>query len=147
MPETIIPPRAQPDGDDGYLEQLSKAVFQAGFNWQIVERKWPDIRRAFEAFSVERVAALSPESIDTLLQDPAIIRNRRKVEAVVWNARKILALRAEHGSFHAYLRTLDGRGYRKVSKELQNTFEHLGRTGAYVFLWSVGEEVPDWEAR
>lgn len=147
MPDVIIPPREKPDSDAGYLEQLAKAIFQAGFNWKVVESKWPAIRLAFEGFSVERAASLSPDDVDVMLQDPAIIRNRRKVEAVVWNARKILALCAEHGSMHAYLRSLDGRGYRQVSNELQSTFEHLGRTGAYVFLWSVGEDVPDWHSR
>ena len=47
----------------------------------------------------------------------------------------------------AYLRSMDGQSYRQVSRALQGAFEHLGRTGAYVFLWCVGEDVPDWEDR
>jgi 3-methyladenine DNA glycosylase Tag len=147
MPEVIIPPREVPESDDGYLEQMTKAIFQAGFSWKVVNEKWPGFRKAFEGFSVEKVAALSPDEVDVLLQDESIVRNRRKVEATVWNARKIIALRAEHGSMHAFLRSLDGKSYREVSRRLQATFEHLGRTGAFVFLWCVGEDVPDWEER
>jgi 3-methyladenine DNA glycosylase Tag len=147
VPEIIIPPRQVPESDDGYLEQMTKAIFQAGFSWKVVNDKWPAFRKAFEDFSVERVAALSPEQVDLLLQDESIIRNRRKVQATVWNARKILALRAEHGSMNAFLRSMDGKGYPEVSRALQAGFEHLGRTGAYVFLWCVGEEVPDWHDR
>ena len=147
MPEIIIPPRQVPESDDGYLEQLTKAIFQAGFSWKVIERKWPAFYQAFQAFSVEKVAALSPGDVDVLVQDETIVRNRRKIDAAVWNARKILALRADFGSMHAFLRSLDGRPYREVNNELQATFEHLGRTGAYVFLWSVGEDVPEWEHR
>jgi 3-methyladenine DNA glycosylase Tag len=147
VPETIIPPREVPESDDGYLEQMTKAIFQAGFNWKVVNDRWPSFRKAFEGFSVERVAALSPEDVDVLLQDESIVRNRRKIEAAVWNARKMLALRADHGSMQGFLRSLDDRPYREVNQTLQKTFEHLGRTGAYVFLWTVGEDVPDWKDR
>ncbi len=147
MPELIIPPREVPQSDDGYLEQMTKAIFQAGFSWKVVDRKWPAFQKALCGFSIEKVAALSPEDVDLLLQDESIVRNRRKLEAAVWNARKILALRADFGSMHGFLRSLDGQPYPEVSRTLQATFEHLGRTGAYVFLWSVGEDVPEWEHR
>jgi 3-methyladenine DNA glycosylase Tag len=147
LPEVIIPPREVPEGDDGYLEQMTKAIFQAGFSWKVVNEKWPSFRRAFKDFSVEQVAAFSPADVDALVQDASIVRNRRKIEAAVWNARKILALRAEFGSLQSFLRSLDGSSYREVNRTLQATFEHLGRTGAFVFLWCVGEEVPDWEDR
>ena len=147
MPDVIIPPRQVPENDDGYLEQLTKAIFQAGFSWKVIERKWPAFRRAFASFSVEKVASLSPNDVDILVQDESIVRNRRKIEATVWNARKILALRADYGSVNGYLRSLDGQAYREINNKLQATFEHLGRTGAFVFLWSVGEDVPHWEER
>ncbi len=147
VPEMIIPPRGVPEDDDGYLEQMTKAVFQAGFSWKVVERKWPAFRKAFHGFSVEKVASLSPGDVDVLLQDESIVRNRRKIEAAVWNARKVLALRADFGSMQDFLRSLDDRPYPDVNRQLQATFEHLGRTGAYVFLWSVGEDVPPWEDR
>jgi 3-methyladenine DNA glycosylase Tag len=147
VPEIIIPPRRTPDSDDGYLEQMTKAIFRAGFSWKVIDRKWSAFQKAFEGFSIEKVAALTPSDVDVLVQDESIVRNRRKIEATVWNARKILSLRAEHGSMHAFLRSLDDRPYREVNRTLQATFEHLGRTGAFVFLYSVGEDVPDWEDR
>jgi 3-methyladenine DNA glycosylase Tag len=147
VPEIIIPPRRTPESDDGYFEQMTKAIFQAGFSWKVVDRKWPAFQKAFQNFSIEKVASLTPSDVDVLVQDEAIVRNRRKIEATVWNARKILALRAEHGSMQGFLRSLDGRPYRDVNRALRAAFEHLGRTGAFVFLWSVGEDVPDWEDR
>jgi hypothetical protein len=52
-----------------------------------------------------------------------------------------------HGSFHAYLRSLDSLDYAARRKELSQQFSHLGPTGVFTFLWCVDEEVPDWENR
>ncbi len=54
---------------------------------------------------------------------------------------------AEFGSIHAYLRTLDGQTYVQRRRELTRRFHHLGTTGCFVFLYTVGEDVPDWEQR
>lgn len=142
-----IPPRVTPAGDNGYLEQMTKAIFQAGFSWQVVSNKWPDFQQAFDGFDVDRVAAYDPEDVDRLLSDPGIVRNGRKIEATVANALEFQAVRREFGSFRAYLRSLDHLPYRERQKALSRRFKNLGRTGAFVFLWCVNEEVPDWEDR
>lgn len=147
VPGHMIPPRQVPNDDDGYFEQMTKAIFRSGFSWKVIENKWPHFVEAFDRFSVERVAAYNVVDIERLLSDEGIVRNGRKVEATVWNARKILTVRAEYGSFRGYLDAMQEMDYPEVSKQLQSDFEHLGRTGAYVFLYTVGEEVPGWEDR
>lgn len=142
-----IPPRITPSDDNGYLEQMTRAVFQAGFSWQVVANKWPDFRQAFDAFDVDRVAAYGPEEVDRLLSDPGIVRNGRKIEATIANARQLQAIRREFGSFANYLRSLDDLPYRERQKVLSQRFKNLGRTSVFVFLWCVNEEVPDWEER
>jgi len=148
MPQDYeIPPRVRPANDNGYLEQLTKAVFQAGFSWKVVADKWPYFQAAFDDFDVDRVAAYDVPDIERLLSDPGIIRNGRKIEATIYNARVMQRLRTQYGSFHAYLRSLDGLDYEARKKALTRQFRHLGRTGCFVFLWCVGEDVPSWEER
>ena len=142
-----IPPRLTPTDDHGYFEQMTKAIFQAGFSWQVVNAKWPNFQQAFDGFDTDRVAAYDIEDIDRLLSDPGIIRNGRKIEATVLNAIQFQAIRREFGSFVAYLRSLDALPYRDRQKTLSKRFKNLGRTSVFVFLWCVNEEVPDWEAR
>lgn len=142
-----VPPRKKPADDAGYLEILAQAVFQAGFSWQVVRDKWPNFRRAFADFDVDKVARFGPDEVDRLLADKGIVRNGRKIEAVIENARAIRRLAAEHGSFHAYLRSLDGLTYEKRRKALTKQFKWLGRTGMFFFLWCVAEDVPEWENR
>ena len=55
--DIIIPPKRKPNSDSGYFEILSKAVFQAGFSWKIVERKWVPIREAFETSYPDEIKA------------------------------------------------------------------------------------------
>lgn len=69
-----------------YLEHLSKAVFMAGMSASTVEAKWLGTRDAFEGFQPERVAALAAGDIERLALDARIVRNRRKIEAIVTNA-------------------------------------------------------------
>jgi 3-methyladenine DNA glycosylase Tag len=142
-----IPPRITPASDNGYFEQMTKAVFQAGFSWQVVADKWPSFQQAFDGFNVDRVAAYTPEDVDRLLSDPAIVRNGRKIEATIANASQFQAIRGEFGSFAEYLRSLNALPYRERQKILSKRFKNLGRTSVFVFLWCVNEEVPDWEER
>lgn len=147
MPKGQPPPQIRPENDDGYLEEITKSVFRSGFSWQVIENKWPNFRKAFAGFDIDAIAAFDDDDLERLLSDTGIVRNGRKIEATIKNARAMQALRDEHGSFHAYLRSLDGLDYAKRSKELQKRFSHLGKTGTFAFLWSVSEPVPDWEER
>jgi DNA-3-methyladenine glycosylase I len=93
------------------------------------------------------VAAYGPEDITRLFNDESIVRNRRKILATVDNARKMLELASEHGSFHSYLRSMGGLDYSQRMKTLTGQFKGLGRTGAFVFLHCVHEETPEWHQR
>ena len=143
-----IPPVKAPASDDGYLEEMTRAVFQAGFDWEVVRERWPAFRRAFKKFSVARVANFSPDDIDRLLRpDSGIVRNYRKILATVHNATVLLELAREFGAFSHYLRSFDGMGYATLVKDLRKRFKYLGTTGSFVFLYTVGEPVPEWERR
>lgn len=142
-----IPPRQKPQNDNGYLEELTKSIFQAGFSWRVIRDKWPNFQRAFEAFDVFTVAGYGEPDVERLASDPGIVRNRRKIEATIYNARVMWDLIQKHGSFHAYLRSLDGLNYARRRQELSGRFRNLGPTGVFTFLWCVDEEVPDWEDR
>jgi len=144
---TEIPPRVTPEGDAGYLEELTKAIFRSGFSWQVVRDKWDNFRRSFRGFDVARVAAFGVPDISKLFEDPGIVRNKQKILATVENAQPMLALAGLHGSFHSYLRSLDHLEYHARVKVLTGQFKNLGRTGAFVFLHSVNEETPNWHDR
>ena len=137
------PERIQPDGLGDYLEVMSKAVFQTGISWKVVDSKWPGIREAFRGFDPGAIADFTPSDLDELTQDKRVIRNRRKLEAIVGNARHMLELEKSHGSFQGYLRSYGGFG--GTVKDLRKQFKFLGDTGAYYFLYVVGEEVPSYE--
>ncbi len=142
-----IPPRKKPAGDDGYLEEMTKAIFQAGFSWRVIRDKWPGFQKAFDDFEIAAVAGYAEPDIDRLTSDKDIVRNRRKIESTIHNARVMWTLIQEHGSFHAYLRSLDDLDYAGRRKELGRRFKNLGPTSVFVFLWCVAEEVPAWEDR
>lgn len=142
-----IPQRNKPKDDSGYLEQLTRAVFQAGFSWVVIRDKWPNFVQAFDDFSVDSVADYSDGDLERLLSDPGIVRNGRKVVATIENARTMQHLAGTHGSFHSYLRSLDSLPYAEKRKTLTKQFKNLGPTGVFTFLWTVDEPVPSWEER
>ncbi len=141
--EKGAPPQVKIESLNDYLEVMSKAVFQSGMSWRVVNAKWPDTNEAFHGFEIGRVAALTEEELDELAQDKRVIRNRRKLAAVVYNAQRIIELDTEHGGFINYLRS-HGDFY-DVAKDLRKQFKFLGDTGCYFFLYVVGEPVPPHE--
>ena len=142
-----IPPKITPEGDDGYFEELTKAIFRAGFSWGVVLAKWSGFRAAFHRFDLARVAEYGPDDVSRLADDSRIVRNRRKILATIENAGAILALADEHGSFLDYLRSLDNLDYPSRVRLLTREFAGLGRMSAFVFLHCVNEETPDWQDR
>src|SRR6187455_1459656 len=87
--------------DPKHFEFLVLEAAQAGLSWSIVLRKREGYRRAFSQFDPRKVARYTPNRIQKLIADPAIIRNRMKIEAAVRNARAFLAIQEEFGSFDA----------------------------------------------
>ncbi len=76
---------------------------QAGLSWLTVLRKRENYRKAFEGFDPQKIARFGDENIAGLLNNPGIIRNRRKIEATIQNARAFLEIQNEFGSFDAYI--------------------------------------------
>lgn len=91
------------EDDRALFERLVLEINQAGLSWLTVLKKREAFRRAFEGFDIDRVAAYGEAERARLLADAGIIRNRLKVDAAIHNAGVVQALRAEHGSFGAWL--------------------------------------------
>ena len=95
--------------DDGkHFEFLVLESAQAGLSWQIVLRKREGYRKAFAGFDPAAVAEYGSREIEALLENKEIIRNRKKIEATVKNARSFLAIQAEYGSFSDYIWSFTG---------------------------------------
>ena len=96
--------------DRKHFEFLTLESAQAGLSWYTVLRKRANYRQAFAEFDPAKVARFSAAKIEQMLQDPGLIRNRRKISAAVENARHFLAVQDEFGSFSAYIwRFVDGK--------------------------------------
>jgi DNA-3-methyladenine glycosylase I len=147
-----------PVRDDGrHFEFLMLEGAQAGLSWSTVLHKRPAYRRAFAGFDPERVARFNRRSVERLLADAGIIRNRLKIEAAISNARRFLEVQDEHGSFDDYIwRFVDGRpivNYWKrpqdvpvtthesdaLSKDLKaRGFKFVGSTIIYAHMQAIG---------
>ena len=142
------PEKITPKSLNDYLEIMSKSVFQSGMSWKVVESKWPETREAFHNFDVPTVANFNEKDIEELTNDARVIRNYRKLQAIVFNSRKMLELEGMHGSFQNYLRS-QGE-FDATLSAIRKDFKFMGPTGIYVFLYVVGEEViphPEFEER
>jgi DNA-3-methyladenine glycosylase I len=143
--------------DRKHFEFLVLEAAQAGLSWSTVLHKREGYRRAFADFDPEKVARFTDKRIEKLVLDPSIIRNRLKIAAAVKNARQVLAVRQEFGTFDAYAwRFVDGRpqvNRRKgmgdipatspqsdaFSKDLKaRGFSFVGSTVIYAHMQAVG---------
>jgi len=148
----------KPSHDDTHLfEMLMLEGAQAGLSWSTILAKRANYRRAFDDFDPERIARYGEAKLTALLADPGIVRNRLKVKSSVRNAQSFLAVRAEHGSFDAYLwawvdgtpivnrpRTLADLPARtdlsdRLGKDLKKRgFNFVGSTIVYSYMQAVG---------
>ena len=83
--------------DDRWLSAMARSLFEAGFNWKVIEAKWPGFEAAFDGFDLDRVAFYADAELDRLLADKRVVRNGAKLAAVIGNALFLKDIRAEHG--------------------------------------------------
>ena len=136
----------RPKTDREYFENLTRVIFTAGLNWTTIDAKWKGFAKAFEGFSIDKIAGYTDEDVERLMGDVGIVRNRAKITATIHNAKQMQILKREHGSFQRYLDSLDkSDNYARVVEDLGKRFKHVGRSTAEVFLWSVSEGLePAW---
>jgi DNA-3-methyladenine glycosylase I len=148
----------RPVHDDQHLfEMICLEGQQAGLSWRTILHKRETYRAAFDHFDAEKIARYTPAKVEKLLQDPGIIRNRLKVNAIIGNAKAYLAIHAEPSGFDRYLwRFVDGRTVvnhwakitdaptktpqaEAMSKDLlKRGFKFVGPTICYAFMQAVG---------
>ncbi|MGH9366280.1 MAG: DNA-3-methyladenine glycosylase I [Thermoanaerobaculia bacterium] len=124
--------------DDRLLERLALEINQAGLSWLMILKKKPAFRRAFQGFLPEVVAAYGARDRRRLLSDAGIVRNRLKVDAVIENARRVLALRESHGSFARWLDAHHPRRPEEWAALFRETFRFTGGEIVREFLVSTG---------
>ena len=147
-----------PVHDDRLLfEFLVLEGAQAGLSWETILKKRSAYRAAFDGFNIQKVSKYGSRQVDRLLTDPGIVRNRLKIVSAIENARAVLAIRFEFGSFDAYLwsfvggrpRTNRWRSMAEVpprtpeaevmSRDLLGRgFRFVGPTICYAFMQAVG---------
>ena len=147
-----------PVHDDYTLfEFLTLEGAQAGLSWSTILAKRPRYRKVFAEFDPARVARFKPDRVERLLLDPGIVRNRLKVASTIGNARALLAVQKEFGSFDAYVWQFVGGSPRvnrwkshreipsrtaesdRMSKDLaKRGFKFVGSTICYAFMQAVG---------
>ena len=143
--------------DCALFEFLILEGAQAGLSWLTILKKRDNYRKAFDGFDPHKVAGYSELDIQRLLADSGIVRNRRKIESAVRNARGVLVIREEFGSFDAFLwHYVDNRPVQNawrslaelpaktalsdtISKDLKKRgFNFVGSTICYAFMQAVG---------
>ena len=125
--------------DDRWLSRMSRCVFQAGFSWQVIEKKWPGFEEAFEGFDPNRCAMMSDDTFDALLKDRRIVRNGQKVASVRANGQFLVDLAREHGSAARVFADWPDDDYAGLLDLLKLRASRLGGGSAMYFLRSMGK--------
>jgi DNA-3-methyladenine glycosylase I len=143
--------------DRVHFEFLVLEAAQAGLSWWTILRKREGYARAFAAFDAQKVARFTPRTVERLMQDTRIVRNRQKIEAAINNARRFLAVQKEFGTFDKYVWEFVGgkpivNRWRKqgdvpptskesdaLSKDLKGRgFKFVGSTIVYAHMQATG---------
>lgn len=124
--------------DHALFERLMLEINQAGLSWLTILKKREAFRRAYDGFDPEIVAAYGADDRARLLADAGIVRNRLKVDAAIENARRILELRATHGSFAGWLDAHHPRTLDEWRRLFKRTFRFTGGEIVREFLVSTG---------
>jgi DNA-3-methyladenine glycosylase I len=124
--------------DDQLFERLILEINQAGLSWETILKKREGFKKAYANFELEAVAAFNDEDFARLMSDASIIRNRLKIRAATENAKRILELKREHGSFLVWLEVHHPLELDAWMRLFKKTFVFTGGEIVREFLVSTG---------
>ena len=126
------------ESDDELFCRLVLEINQAGLSWSTILKKEATFRKAYSNFNVKKVATYKEKDIERLLNDAGIIRNKLKVSAAIENAKTILTLQKQYGSFKKWLDENHPLTKEAWTKLFKNTFRFTGGEIVNEFLMSSG---------
>jgi DNA-3-methyladenine glycosylase I len=138
--------------DDDYLFEILVLVnFQSGLSWETILRKREYFRQAYDSFDIDKVSNYDEEKVEELMRNEKIIRNKRKINAVINNAKVFKTIQKEFGSFYNYIKTFTngeifheyGLTESELSKNLakdlkKRGIKYIGSITMYSYLQTVG---------
>ena len=124
--------------DNELFGRLILEINQAGLSWETILKKEPSFRKAYHNFNIQKIAAYGAAERNRLLGDAGIIRNRLKINAAIENAKVIMQLQREHGSFEGWLLLHHPKSKEEWVKLFKKTFRFTGGEIVGEFLMSVG---------
>lgn len=146
-----------PHQDQSIFEQYTIGIFAAGLNWDISFLKYPELTKAYHNWNFKRIAKMTSDEVDQMLQDKGLIRNKRKMLATIDNAKLVLKIQRRYGSLDNYFwslvnyrqtrvetKTIADLGTRsklgdRIAKRMKKDgFKYAGPVSVYSFLVSIG---------
>ena len=123
-----IPPK--PKNDAEFLEVMARIVFVSGFRWDLVNSKWPKIRKAFHNFNIKKIAG---ERVDNLLKKDGMIKNKAKISAIIENAKICNDVIKKHGSINNWIKVIQKNNkkeplFNPTVREEMRRFVKIGHT-------------------
>lgn len=126
--------------DDRWLSMMAKCVFQAGFNWKVVDNKWPGFEEAFEGFDPGRWSLMSDDDLDRLLKDTRVVRHAKKLASVGENAIFLRDLAVEHGTAARFFADWPVTDYVGLLQVLKKRGSRVGGNTGQYFLRFMGKD-------
>ncbi len=126
-------PGRKPKGDLAYFEIMCLCVLQAGLSWGMIRRNWKGYRKAFFGFSTNVLSGLS---VEELIKRKGILRNRVKIEAILYNAKEFQKICEEFGSFEKFIQPASQHPH--IEQLLSTRFKRFGPLTTRYFLHSIG---------
>ena len=126
------------DNDDELFERLVLEINQAGLSWSTILNKQENFKKAYKNFNIKKVAAFSEKDFERLMNDQGIIRNRLKINAAIENAKTLLGIQKEFGSFKKWIDHHHQKTKEEWVKLFKSTFRFTGGEIVNEFLMSTG---------
>lgn len=124
--------------DDELFERLVLEINQAGLSWTTILNKQENFKKAYKNFNIKKVAAFKEKDFETLMNDAGIIRNRLKINAAIENAKTLLGIQKEFGSFKEWIDHHHPKPKEEWVKLFKQTFRFTGGEIVNEFLMSTG---------
>ncbi len=126
------------DTDDELFERLVLEINQAGLSWTTILNKEANFKKAYKNFNIKKVAAFNQKDFERLMNDAGIIRNRLKILAAIENAKTLLQIQKDFGSFKNWINHHHPKTKNEWVKIFKNTFRFTGGEIVNEFLMSAG---------